>query len=302
MIRGVPDTGSGSTRDSRPNTSRTSSSVTTVAGGAFGHDPSALHGDDVVRVPRGEVEVVQHDRHGGAALAVEVRDEVQDFHLVGEVQVGGGLIQQQHFGFLGQGHRDPHALPLPAGEFVDVPPGEFQRFGGGQRVLHRALVLRRAACRPGPEEALVRVAAAAHEVPDGDAVRRRGMLREQAQGARHFAGRTAVDVLAVQGDRAGGGLEQPGQAAEQGGFAAGVGADNHGHLALGDFRAEPLDHGPLIVFQRQVRGSEELPCQASFRLEVTSSQSRNGAPRAPVMTPTGRTVPSSSSGAMLAAT
>ena len=138
MIRGAPDTGSGSTRDSRPNTSRTSSSVTTFAGGPSATILSALHGDDVVRVPGGEVEVVQHDRHGGAALPVEVRDEVQDLHLVGEVQVGGGLIQQQHFGFLGQGHRDPDALALPAGEFVDVPPGELQRFGGGQRALHGA--------------------------------------------------------------------------------------------------------------------------------------------------------------------
>ena len=58
----------------------------------------------------------------------------------------------------------------------------------------------------------------------------------------------------------------------------------------------------LIVLQRQAWRSEALPSQASFRLEVTSSQSRNGAPSAPVTTPTGRTVPSSSSGAMLAAT
>ena len=154
----------------------------------------------------------------------------------------------------------------------------------------------------GPEEALVRVAAAAHEVPDGDAVRRRGMLRKQAQGAGHFAGGTAVDVAAVQGDRAGRWLEQPGEAPEQGGFAAGVGADDHGHLALGDFRRRVPRSRSAGRISASGRRSEELPSQASFRLEVTSSQSRNGAPRAPVMTPTGRTVPSSSSGAILAAT
>src|SRR3712207_8013504 len=44
---------------------------------------------------------------------------------------------------------------------------------------------------------------------------------------------------------------EAGQAPEQGGLTAGVGAHDHGHLALGDFGAEPVHHAALVVFQRQ---------------------------------------------------
>lgn len=113
MISGVPETGSGSTRHSSPNTSRTKSSVITAA-----EAPSAT-----IRPPssamtwsayRAAVQVMQHHRHRGAALTVQVGDQVQHFHLVGKVQVRGGLIEQQHLRFLGEGHGNPHALALPA--------------------------------------------------------------------------------------------------------------------------------------------------------------------------------------------
>ena len=86
----------------------------------------------------------------------------------------------------------------------------------------------------------MRVASPAHQVADGDAVRGGGVLREQPQDAGQFAGGAGVDVPAVQGHDAGGGLQQPGQAAQQRGLAAGVGADDHGHPALGEPDGEPV--------------------------------------------------------------
>ncbi len=94
---------------------------------SFGHDAPAFHGDHMVGVACSKVEVVEHDRHGGSAAAVEVRDQVQDFHLVCQVQVRGGLVQQQDFGFLREGHGDPDALALSAGQLVDASLSEFQR-------------------------------------------------------------------------------------------------------------------------------------------------------------------------------
>jgi hypothetical protein len=117
--------------------------------------------------------------------------------------------------------------------------------------LHREIVVR----APAAEKALVRVSPAAHEITDADAVRSGGMLRQEPQGAGQFAGRTGVDVLAVKGHRAGGRLEEAGQAAEQGGLAAGVGADDHGHLALRDLHGEAVHHAALVVFQREVLGA-----------------------------------------------
>lgn len=102
----------------------------------------------------------------------------------------------------------------------------------------------------------MRVPPASHEVTDGDAVRRGGVLREEAKRAGQFPGRAGVDVLAVKGHGAGCGFEQTGQAAEQRGLPAGVGAHDHGHLALRDLRGEPFHNAALIVLQREVLSLE----------------------------------------------
>ncbi len=196
---------------------------------------------------------MEHDRHRGAAAAVEVRDEVQDLNLMCEVQVGGGLVQQQNIGFLRQGHGNPDALALAAGQFVDAPLSESKRVGGFERALHRGVV----GCAPAAEEALVRVAAAAHEVTDGDAVRSGGVLRQQAKRAGQFPSGTGMDVLAVERHSTAGWLEEAGQAAQERGLAAGVGADDHGHFALGNLSGEPFHHFALLVLERQVLGIKD---------------------------------------------
>ena len=53
-------------------------------------------------------------------------------------------------------------------------------------------------------------------------------------------GRERARSRAVQQHRAAPGLEQPAQGAQQGGLAAGVGADDHGDLAVGDVQVEPV--------------------------------------------------------------
>ena len=41
--------------------------------------------------------------------------QLQDLHLVLDVQVGRGLVQKQELGLLGQRHGDDGALPLASG-------------------------------------------------------------------------------------------------------------------------------------------------------------------------------------------
>jgi hypothetical protein len=143
----------------------------------------------MVRIAGSQVEVVQDDGHGGAAVPVQVRHQVQDLHLMRQVKVRGGFIQQQDVRFLCQGHGDPDPLPLAAGQFVHVAAGEVKRSGGFQRALHREIVWGQVPCSPAPEEALVRVASAAHQVADGDAVRGGGVLGKQAERPGQFARR-----------------------------------------------------------------------------------------------------------------
>ncbi|KIX77540.1 hypothetical protein SF12_13285, partial [Streptomyces sp. MBRL 601] len=52
---------------------------------------------------------------------------------MGEVEVGGGLVEQEQVGLLGERHGDPDALPLAAGEGVHGPVGEVGGGGAGHR-------------------------------------------------------------------------------------------------------------------------------------------------------------------------
>src|SRR5690606_28838458 len=66
-----------------------------LAGRALGDDMARLHGDEVIGVAGGLVEVVQNGDDGAAAFAVELPYQVQDLDLVGDVQVGGRLVEQK---------------------------------------------------------------------------------------------------------------------------------------------------------------------------------------------------------------
>src|SRR5699024_5549663 len=82
--------------------------------GTVGHHPAFVHHDQACGEPGGLCEVVQHG-DDGAPAPVQPPEELQQVVLVGDVEVGGGLVQQQHTGVLGEHHRHPRALALPAG-------------------------------------------------------------------------------------------------------------------------------------------------------------------------------------------
>jgi hypothetical protein len=76
------------------------------------------------------VEVVKHDPQRRRVLIGEVTDQVEDLHLIAEVEMVGGFVQQQDAGVLGEAGREPDPLQLAAGELVDraighsVDPGQ----------------------------------------------------------------------------------------------------------------------------------------------------------------------------------
>ena len=54
-------------------------------------------------------------------LRVELLKQLQYFQLMGHIQVGGRLIQQQDMGLLRQGQGDEDPLPLAAGKCLHPP-------------------------------------------------------------------------------------------------------------------------------------------------------------------------------------
>ncbi len=66
--------------------------------------------------------------------------QLEDLHLVAEIEERGGFIQQDIGRLLRQRHGDPAALTLAAGEAFDGHMGKLSRAGQAQRLLHRPLV------------------------------------------------------------------------------------------------------------------------------------------------------------------
>ena len=187
---GRPLRGSSSTSARRPNTSSSSASVNTSRGGPLQDHRALLHHHHQVAVPGGQVEVVQHHHDGAAALPVQPRHQVEHLDLVGEVQEGGGFVQQDQVGVLSQRHRDPGPLPLPAGELVEGPVTQVPGVGHAQRGLDDLLVVG----RPLTEPALVRVPAATDQVAHQQTVGRHRALGEQGQPTRDLARGHGVDA------------------------------------------------------------------------------------------------------------
>ena len=198
----MPETSSVTTWQRSPNTSCTSSSVITVDGRPGGDDVAVAHRDEVVAVAGGLVEVVQHEHDGALVALVEVDEQVEHLDLVGEVEVGGRLVEQHQVRALRQRHRDPHPLALPAGELVDGSFRQRDDAGGAHGVGDDRLVRR----RPLPEPLLVRVAAAGDEVGDGDAFRCDRRLGQDPEPGGDLLGGQPVDALAVEEHHPGSGL------------------------------------------------------------------------------------------------
>ena len=105
---------------------------------------------------------------------------------------------------------------------------------------------------------------AADEVRDGDALGGDRTLGEEPEHPRGLPGRTLLDGLPVEDDRALLGREQPGEGPQQGGLAAAVAADDHRDPAIGDVQVERLDDDVLAVgeghgLRGEFMGHSELP-------------------------------------------
>ena len=91
---GVPVSGHGITVQGSPNTDSTSSPSTIVPGSPCATIAALAHRDQVRRRATRVVEVVE-DGHERAALLVQPRAEVEDLHLVCDVEERRRLVEQQ---------------------------------------------------------------------------------------------------------------------------------------------------------------------------------------------------------------
>jgi len=131
---------------------------------------------------------VQDDDERVVAPSVQIAAEIEDLELVGDVQEGGGLVEEKQRGLLSQDEGEPGALALTAGELVHPAMGETRDPGGAHGRLDGGVVL----LRPLPEHALIGESPPAGEVADGDG----GEIEE---GGAERGARQAVEQMKAEG-------------------------------------------------------------------------------------------------------
>ena len=86
-----------------------------LPGAAVGHGPAVVHEKHLGAVGPGQREIMDHGHHGPAGGLEPFGYEGKDVFLIDQVQMVGGLVQQQQPGALGEDLGEERALQLAAG-------------------------------------------------------------------------------------------------------------------------------------------------------------------------------------------
>ena len=134
---------------------------------------------------------MQHDHHG---LALVIRRAAQQLHHLGSmmhVDIVQRLVEQHVFGILAQHHRHIGPLPLPAGQGVNMPLGQWLEPQISDGLIDMPLVLGAQA------PAGVRETAKGDQFPDSQAQRTLVVLAQNRQPLGQHIPRRAGDVHAI---------------------------------------------------------------------------------------------------------
>ena len=84
---------------------------------------SAAHHGNVVCKAADKVQVVGNVEHGHVVRLLQVRQQIENLSLYGDIQGSGRFVGNQKLGFGGNRHRNHRPLPLSAGKLKGVGKG-----------------------------------------------------------------------------------------------------------------------------------------------------------------------------------
>jgi len=190
----------------------------------------------------GLVLVVRHHHGGGLRGLEDIAHFASQPFAQRHVQVGEGLVEQQHLGLGRQGTSQGHALLLPAGELMRMAVGHVGQAHDVQHLVYSAL---RVSVTMQTEAYVAR-----HRE-----VGKQGVVLEHHADAALLGGqhlpRRAQQPIPQHDAAARDGLEAR-QGPQHRGLAATRGAQQAGDHALGQGKAQCLHHGLGTVAQGQV--------------------------------------------------
>ena len=234
-------------------------------GRSHGEDTAGGHQHQPIAVLCGLVEIVQGGERADIALPGQILHALHQFHLMGGIEVGGRLVQEQQRGLLHQCARHQHPAMFAAGKAGDGPVGEREQIGLRQHLPHQREIGLGIA-EPAPA---MRIPAHEHDLAHGEIEGGRFLLRHKGDLAGQVQSAHAPDRLAIKQNPPLARRQGQRQDTQQRGFAAPVRPDQSDKFAgvEGDrdigqnlFGAVTgmqglcfHSHGPIIPCQRFIR-------------------------------------------------
>ena len=191
---------------------------------------------------------MQRRHDGDAALAGLAPQELQHLQLRANVQVRGGLVEQQHARFLAKRAGEKDALPLAVADVGEVALGELGGARGLQRGADGLVVL----LAQHPEPPGERVASGLHHVAAGEELCARPAREHDRHLLRTLRGRHLGERAAEELDDAAERAQLARHGAQYRGLAGAVGADERHDLTRPHRQADVAHESPLPVPHRQL--------------------------------------------------
>ena len=189
---------------------------------------------------------MQHQNDRLAQFVAEAADGAHHVGGVVDVQVVGGLVQQDVFGVLRDDHGDQRTLALSARQLVDEAVLKTLQFHVGDGLVDEPFVL------GGGAAAGVGEAPEGHQFPDGQLHLDVVGLGQDGQLFGQLAAFPAGNVFAAEVHEARVPGDEPRDDAHDGGLARPVGADQGEDLPLGDLKADGVHHRLAVVLLGQL--------------------------------------------------
>ena len=245
-----------------------------LVGRALGGDPPLPHHHEVIGVAQGKIQIVDDHSNGLALAAVQVAHEGHEVVAGADIQIGGGLVQHDEVGVLGECAGHMGTLTLAARKLVQVMIAEDRDPGPFHGGFHGRAIGRPESAAP-PQ---VRMAAAGHQSLHGHG-RHAGGLGQHGHQMRPFARGQLTRVVAGhfhpprhRAQKAGGQLHQRR-------FPAAVGTDDARHRAGGDGGGKPFhEGGTRLVGERDALVADGALRRARPNVGGTRTRRRSLAP------------------------
>ena len=215
--------------------------VDDLVGSTDGEDGPLVHHDDVIGVLGGDVDVVADHDDEDLLVDGEVLEHLGDVELVPDVQVGGGLVQQQDLGLLHESPGEHDLLVLSGGELVERPHGEVRDSQHLQGVVDDVEI--------AVEGTPFAVGVPSHEdgVDDREGEGVVGGVRDVSDLLRQLLDVDLLDVPVVEEDGTRRGGEDLVDAVDQGGLPDTVGSENRDETGAVNAEGDVLENGSTGV-------------------------------------------------------